>query len=111
MNDLKEQAAEHIFRVQRLKEKYEKLAEFQESLLSTDGRAVEVSLWSSSNGNDQVTICIWERNERNKAVYLNQNLGITNLQSELKEKVFAAAEVRKAEIENELKRLIGGDTK
>ena len=40
---------------------------------------------------------------------MKQDLGITTLTAEFKEKVFAATEVRKADIESELKKLIGGN--
>lgn len=103
MNELREQAMKHVLRVEKLKEQHAELEEFQESIKkSIDG------LPGDSDVFDDIGICIPRMNRWHR-VNLKKDLGITTLTAEFKEKVFAATEVRKVEIENEIKKLIGGN--
>ena len=103
MNELREQAMKHILRIEKLKEQHAELEDFQESI-----RKSNAGLPGYLDVFDDIGICIntlggWHR------VNLKQDLGITTLTAEFKEKLFAATEVRKADIESELKKLIGGN--
>ena len=103
MNELREQAMKHILRIEKLREQHAELEDFQESI-----RKSNAGLPGDLDVFDDIGICIntlggWHR------VNLKQDLGITTLTAEFKEKVFVATEVRKADIESELKKLIGGN--
>ncbi len=103
MNELREQAMKHVLKVEKLKAQHAELEDFQESIKKSNA-----GLPSDLNFFDDIGICIPKLNRWHR-VNLKQDLGITTLTTEFKEKLFVATEVRKVEIENELKKLIGGN--
>lgn len=103
MNELREQSRKHILKVEKLREQHAELEEFQESIKKSNA-----GLSGDLNFFDDIGICIPKLNRWHR-VNLKQDLGITTLATEIKEKVFDATEVRKVEIEKELKELIGGN--
>jgi len=102
MSELREQAMKHILMVEKLKEQHAELEDLAAALIEP---------FSDSHfafGSD-IEIGVWDKRGMKCRVLLEQDLGITNIQEELRGKVLAVTKDRKVEIENELKKLIGGN--
>ena len=102
MSELREQAMKHILMVEKLKEQHAELEDLAAALIEPFAESHFVF------GSD-IEIGVWDKRGMKYRVLLEQDLGITNIQEELRGKVLAVTEVRKVEIENELKKLIGGN--
>lgn len=104
MNELREQAMKHILKVEKLREQHAELEDFQEALL-------EPFADSSFPFGSDIEIGVWDAKGIKYRVCLEQDLGITSLTADFREILTAKLEERKEELEAELTKLIGGDTK
>lgn len=95
MNELREQAMKHVMRVEKLKEQHAELEDFYEALMSSSEQDIEIRI-GELRGN------IYR-------VRLEQDLGISINKDELKIKLILEIHARKEALENELKKLIGGN--
>lgn len=99
MDDIKRKAALHIERVDQLRSQLAEVEEFQEALLSHD----------KNDREHDVEIGIWNQHGRLYHVWLERDLGIVTIQKELRRKLIAETHIKKEKLENELKKLIGGN--
>lgn len=95
MNELREQAMKHVFKVEKLKAQHAELEEFQEALLTPDSPDIEIGIGTTKG--------------RLYRVRLEEDLGIVTIQKELRRKLIAETHIKKEKLENELKKLIGGN--
>lgn len=95
MSELREQAMKHILKVEKLKEQHAELEGFQEALLTPDIPDIEIGIGMTKG--------------RLYRVRLEEDLGIVTIQKELRKKLIAETHIKKEKLENELKKLIGGN--
>lgn len=94
MNELREKAIAHVLRVEKLKEQHAELEDLQDEL--------------SKIGNADIIIGFYPKNGGFYKVLL-EDLGITRLQEEFKNKLIAELFIRKEVLEMTLTQLIGGN--
>ena len=94
MNELREKAIVHVLRVEKLKEQHAELEDLQDEL--------------SKIGNADIIIGFYPKNGGFYKVLL-EDLGITRLQEEFKNKLIAELHIRKEVLEMTLTQLIGGN--
>lgn len=94
MNELREKAIAHVLRVEKLKEQHAELEDLQDEL--------------SKIGNADIIIGFYPKNGGFYKVLL-EDLGITRLQEEFKNKLIAELHIRKEVLEMTLTQLIGGN--